>query len=155
MPYRACYQVDEGITITHPLVINGGTFKDLTDSGTGKHQGYHPIIEVREGDDVTLENLTVEGEHTSKGFTGGKVGEAGIKVLPSSDVTITNVIAEYTFGDGLELVADSGGIGASADRSKRRIATSPSTGSSRICPVGPGSRRPRSSTRCSPMSIST
>ncbi len=107
-PTGACYQVDEGITITHPLVINGGTFKDLTDSGTGKHQGYHPIIEVREGDDVTLENLTVEGEHTSKGFTGGKVGEAGIKVLSSSDVTITNVIAEYTFGDGLELVADFG-----------------------------------------------
>jgi hypothetical protein len=107
-PNGACYQVDEGITITHPLVITGGTFKDLSDSGTGKHLNYHPIIEVREGDNVTLENLTVEGEHTTKGFAGGKVGEAGIKVFSSSDVTITNVLAEYTFGDGLELVADFG-----------------------------------------------
>jgi hypothetical protein len=107
-PSGACYQVDEGITITHPLVITGGTFKDLTDSGTGKHLNYHPIIEVREGDNVTLENLTVEGEHTTKGFAGGKVGEAGIKVFSSSDVTITNVLAEDTFGDGLELVADFG-----------------------------------------------
>jgi hypothetical protein len=107
-PSGACYQVDEGITITHPLVITGGTFKDLTDSGTGKHLNYHPIIEVREGDNVTLENLTVEGEHTNKGFAGGKVGEAGIKVFSSTDVTITNVLAEDTFGDGLELVADFG-----------------------------------------------
>jgi hypothetical protein len=107
-PMGACYQVDEGITITHPLVITGGTFKDLTDSGTGKHLGYHPIIAVREADGVTLENLTVEGEHTSKGFGGGKDGEAGIKVYSSSDVTITNVLAEDTFGDGLELVADFG-----------------------------------------------
>jgi hypothetical protein len=107
-PNGACYQVDEGITITHPLVVTGGTFKDLSDSGTGKHLNYHPIIEVREGDNVTLENLTVEGADPSKGFRGGKVGEAGIKVFSSSHVTITNVLAVATFGDGLELVADFG-----------------------------------------------
>ncbi len=107
-PTNACYQVDEGVTISHPLIVNGGTWEDMTDTGTGPHQPYRPIIEVREGNDVTLENLTVQGANTTHGFKSGRVGEAGIKILSSSHVTITNVRAYNTFGDGLEMVADFG-----------------------------------------------
>jgi len=107
-PAGACYQVDEGITISHPLTINGGTWKDMTDTGTGPNQGYRPIIALREADNSALENLTVEGVNTTRGFKGGRVGEAGVKVYSSSHVTITNVTATDTFGDGLEMVADSG-----------------------------------------------
>jgi outer membrane biosynthesis protein TonB len=107
-PTGACYQVDNGIVISHSLTIDGGTFKDMNDTGTGRHQNYRPIIALREADNVTLENLTVEGANTTHGFKAPRVGQAGVKIFSSSHVNITNVTATDTFGDGLEMVADFG-----------------------------------------------
>jgi hypothetical protein len=107
-PSGACYQVDNGIVLYHSVTIDGGTFKDMTDTGTGRHQNYRPIIALREADNVTLENLTVEGANTTRGFKAPRVGQAGVKIFSSAHVNITNVTATDTYGDGLEMVADFG-----------------------------------------------
>jgi hypothetical protein len=106
-PANACYQVDEGVVITHPMTLNGGLFID--ESTTKPTTGYgalHPIIKVFDTTYVTLSNLSVVGANTDGGFHAPLVNEAGVKVLSSSHVTLDNITTTNTFGDGLELVAD-------------------------------------------------
>ena len=108
-PAGACYQVDEGVVITHPLTIIGGTFRNeslLTTPRAGGH--FRPIIEILETSDVTLSGITIEGANFNGAYHPLLVGEAGVKVLSSADVTLDNISVMDTFGDGLELVADLG-----------------------------------------------
>src|ERR1700694_2299402 len=69
-PTGACYQVDEGVTITHPLTLIGGTYQDNSAGtvGGGKHQGLAAIILGKDTHDVALDNLTVQGVHTTHGY---------------------------------------------------------------------------------------
>jgi hypothetical protein len=108
-PQGACYQVDEGVVISHPLTLVGGTFKDETTSTTPRGGGrFHPVIQILDTSDVTLSGLTIEGTNSNGIYHPLLVGEAGVKVLSSSDVTLDGITVSDTFGDGLELVADLG-----------------------------------------------
>ncbi len=104
----ACYLVPGGFRITKPLTIIGGTFYDPTTekpSGPG-YDGMKPIIFIKSTSDVTLSNLTVLGANTTGVFHSSMVGQAGVKVTSSARVTITDVTAKDTWGDGLELWSD-------------------------------------------------
>jgi hypothetical protein len=97
-PPGACYLVNEGTLIPAAgLIVNGGEFRDDSDTGP-----LAPIIRVNETDDIMLENLTLVGGHTSSSLDSSLVGEAGIEVRSSTGVTIDNVAATNTYGDGLD-----------------------------------------------------
>ncbi len=107
----ACYEVPDGIVLTKPITIVGGTFYDpSTSRPTGPGwDGMKPIILVKEADDVTLTGVSVLGANAIGGFHHLLVGEAGFKVESSDHVTLTDDSALDTWGDGLELVANFGG----------------------------------------------
>ena len=95
-----------GIHLKQPITLVGGTFYDpSTAVPTGSPNGLRPIISVLEASHVVLVGLTVLGANVSGEFRPNLVGEAGVKLLSATDVTITGVTAENTWGDGLELVA--------------------------------------------------
>lgn len=98
-----------GIVLTKPITIIGGTFFDPTDTPTAgpSSRALQPIILIRDTDHVTLSGISVLGVNTGGTYHRHLVNEAGIKIKSSSDVTLTDITARNTFGDGLELVADS------------------------------------------------
>lgn len=103
----ACYLINDGLKIVQPLSIIGGTFRD--DSITRDTTGWEtikPIIKILDTTGVTLSDLLIEGANTPGSFHSKLVTEAGIKVISSSDVTLTNITTVNTFGDGLELTGD-------------------------------------------------
>jgi len=57
---------------------------------------------------VTIENTTLQGANSSGGFHRHMVGEAGLDILSSSNVTITRVATINTFGDGMTVFANFG-----------------------------------------------
>ena len=98
-----CYSVPNGLHLTKPITIDGGSYVDSS-TVPGPH-GLSPVIAVRATHDVTLENLSVTGGNPTGAYKPNLVGQAGITVLSSSGVTISNVTTSSTFGDGLELWA--------------------------------------------------
>jgi hypothetical protein len=108
-PPGACYLVDQGLEITHPLTMVGGTLVDGSSVTTpSDDHNFHPIIEIFDTSQVTIDNMTIEGKNVTGSYHGALVEEAGIKVVSSADVTLDNINVSNTFGDGLELVADLG-----------------------------------------------
>jgi hypothetical protein len=107
-PAGACYQVDEGLEITHPLTLNGGTFEDDSSLTTVGLSHFRPIIEIDDTSQVTIKHVSLEGGNLNGRYHPDLVNEAGIKVVSSSNVTLDDVTVANTFGDGLELVADLG-----------------------------------------------
>ena len=106
-PPGACYLVNEGVQITHPVSLDGGTFRDDSTTHPAANLGeLRPVIRIFDTTGVTLSNLTAVGANTVGAFHSSLVTEAGVKIVSSSHVTITNVTTVNTFGDGLELVAD-------------------------------------------------
>jgi hypothetical protein len=96
-----CY-VTTGIVVSHPVTINGGTFDDTAPGVVG--QSLKPIIKVLDTSGVTIENVTLNGSAPANvGLHGKWVGQAGIDVRSSSDVTLTNDATNNTYGDGLTL----------------------------------------------------
>ena len=115
-PAGACYLVDEGLDITHPLTMIGGTLEDESSTTTPTGSGhFRPIIEILDTSNVTISDMTIEGSNATGSYHPSRVGEAGIKVLSSSDVTLDNIRVTNTFGDGLELMADLGHRKATPD----------------------------------------
>jgi hypothetical protein len=106
----ACYLVPTGIRLTHPITLVGGTFFDPTNvrstSNGIVYNGLKPIILIKDTTKVTLEQVNVLGVNTAGDYHSSLVGQAGVKIMASSDVTLTQVTARNTYGDGLELVAD-------------------------------------------------
>ena len=107
-PATACYLVDKGIKITHPLVIIGGKFVDQSTTvppavpGRGA-PSLHPIILINYTSDVTIEDVNLVGADTTGAYRPALVGQSGIDVRSSSNVTIVNATTLDTFGDGLTL----------------------------------------------------
>ncbi len=104
----ACYLVPVGILVEHPITIVGGTFYDpTTERQPGSvHDPLKPIILIKDTADVTVRDVSVLGANTAGVYHAQLVGEAGVKVESSLDVTLAGITARNTFGDGLELVAD-------------------------------------------------
>lgn len=93
-----CYTTT-GILVTHPVTIENATFEDPTvtqPSGSATQ----PIIRVKATNNVTIQNVTVQGQGTG-GFHASLVGEEGISVLSSDHVTLDHVNTVNTWGDGL------------------------------------------------------
>ena len=108
-PATACYLVPDGILLTHPVTIIGGTFYDpLTQRPTDQipYGALKPVILIKDTSHVALVGVHVRGANVVGGYHASLVGEAGVKIMSSSGVTLTDVTATNTFGDGLELVAD-------------------------------------------------
>lgn len=108
-PAGACYQVDQGVVITHPMTITGGELEDDSSlsSVVGDGSGdFDPILKIYDTSDVTVSDMTIQGADTGGVYHPALVGEAGIKVVSSADVTLDDISVSDTFGDGLELVAD-------------------------------------------------
>ncbi len=101
-----CYDTS-GILITKPVVIDGGVYHDHVASNSGDRT-VHPIFRVRDTEDVTIENVALEGANTEGGFHSQLVGQAGFDILSSDNVSILNVSVKNTFGDGLTVFANFG-----------------------------------------------
>jgi hypothetical protein len=103
-----CYSVPNGIKLTKPVTIDGGTYDDpSTTKPTGKgYDGMKPVFEIYDTKDVTLENLHVVGSNPTGVYHAKLVGQTGIRVLSSDHVTIRNVTTDETWGDGLTLFAN-------------------------------------------------
>lgn len=104
---NGCYAVPFGIRITKPVTIDGGTYVDPTGTLNPAlpSNGIYPVIDVRETNNVTLENLHVIGADTAGGYHGNLAEQDGIRTLSSNDVTISNVTTLNTYGDGLQFWA--------------------------------------------------
>jgi hypothetical protein len=106
-PPGACYLVDEGLIVSHPLTIVGGTYRDQsTTRPTTGYQVLHPVIRILDTSDVTLSHLSISGADTTGAYRQDLSTEAGVKVVSSAHVTLDDITVSDTFGDGLELVAD-------------------------------------------------
>jgi hypothetical protein len=104
----ACYLVPVGILLTRPVNLVGGTFYDPTTTrspGT-VYSALKPIILIKDTSHVSLTDLRVLGANTVGGYHAQLVGQAGVKIMSSLDVTLTGITSTNTWGDGLELVAD-------------------------------------------------
>jgi hypothetical protein len=96
-----CYTTD-GILIIKPVTINGGTYNDPVTDKLGRGS-VHPLIRIKDTTGVTVENVTLNGLNAEGGFHGELVGEEGVQVLSSANVTLDNVTTNNTYGDGLML----------------------------------------------------
>ena len=101
-----CYTT-HGITITKPVTINGGKFYDPDNSvppqTTHGANQLAPIIKIVGTNHVTIENVHLFGADYDGTYHAPLVNNAGVDVLDSSAITLTNVRTTDTFGDGLEL----------------------------------------------------
>jgi hypothetical protein len=96
-----CYTVRDGLTITTPVRVENALFYDPQ---SRPHRGsVHPIIRIKDTSEVTLSSLALVGANTSGAFHADMVGEAGIDILSSDAVTVSDVTTTATFGDGLTL----------------------------------------------------
>ncbi len=103
-----CYLVPNGLLLTKPVTIDGGTYVDP--STTIPTRGaFQPVILVNSTSDVTLEHLGVVGGNPSGAFVRKLVGQAGIELKNTARVTIRDATVQGTFGDGLELWANAPG----------------------------------------------
>ena len=99
-----CYVVPNGLVVTKPVTIDGGTYIDPT-SVKVPRVPFGPVILVEGTSDVSLENLHVIGGNPSGRYVPSLVGQAGIELKNTSAVSIRDVTVDGTFGDGLELWA--------------------------------------------------
>jgi hypothetical protein len=97
-----CYDARGGVSISVPVTVENATFYDP--QSHPPHRGsVQPIIRVKDTSAVRLSSLALVGTNTSGTYHAKMVGEAGIDILSSDQVTITNVTTTDTFGDGLTL----------------------------------------------------
>jgi hypothetical protein len=112
-PPSACYLVDKGIAVTHPLSIVGGEFKDDSSTVPARVPGreapsLHPIILIKETSGVTIADVDLVGANPTGDYHPALVGQSGIDVRSSSNITIDNVTTLDTYGDGLTLFLAAG-----------------------------------------------
>jgi hypothetical protein len=100
-----CYTVPDGILVTKPVTIDGGTYRDPSTTVPADGTAVQPIVRIKDTADVVLEDATLIGSNVG-GYHAAMVGEAGIDILSSDHVTITGVTVENTFGDGLTVFAN-------------------------------------------------
>ena len=93
-----CYDTPTGVTVPSGVTVTNATFDEDTSTNV------RPIVEVTNASSVVLSDLTLNGGDTNPGHLYGKlVGQEGIDLRSSSDVTISNVDTDDTYGDGLTL----------------------------------------------------
>ncbi len=112
-PASACYLVDEGINVCHPLTIVGGRFEDDSDTVPAWIPGreapsLHPIILIKETSDVTIDGVDLVGANPTGKYHPALVGQSGVDIRSSSDVTVRDVTTLDTFGDGMTVFVASG-----------------------------------------------
>lgn len=98
----ACYTVPSGILITQPVTLAHATFRDSSVAPVTKG-AFHAVIQVQATSHVNLDDLTIIGGEIGTTFHPRLVGQAGIRLMNVSDVTIHDITVAGVFGDGLEL----------------------------------------------------
>jgi hypothetical protein len=101
-PPSACYLINEGINVYNPdgLTINGGTFVEKT-WGHLSRIG----INIQGGENVTLENLTIQGPAVNHHVYNKYVEfQGGIELQGTTNAVIQNVKIFDVRGDGITLV---------------------------------------------------
>jgi hypothetical protein len=93
-----CY-ITGGILVTQPdITIDGGVYFNPI---TPPSEDAKPLIRIKDVTGVTVKNVTLDGANMAGGFHRHLVGEEGVEIVSSSDVTLTNIATNNTFGDGL------------------------------------------------------
>jgi len=107
-PPAACYQVDEGLSLSFPnnLTIDGGTYENLStmpasSNGNGTQRG-SPVFNALGGTGLTLENMTISGMNPG-GYDSKMAFAAGIELQGTANATIENITITGTYGDGITL----------------------------------------------------
>jgi hypothetical protein len=90
------------VTISVPVTVENATFYDPR-SRPPHVGGVRPIIRIKDTSGVRLSALTLIGTNIAGTHHVDLVGEAGIDILSSDQVTITDVNTTDTYGDGLTL----------------------------------------------------
>ncbi len=101
-PSTACYLINEGINVYNPdgLTINGGTFVEKT---WGKLSRIG--INIQGGENVTLENLTIQGPAMNHHVYNKLVEfQGGIELQGTTNAVIQHVKILDVRGDGITLV---------------------------------------------------
>ena len=97
-----CY-ITSGISVPSGVTINGGTYYDNTNTAP-----LLPVFRVKFSNNVTLENLSINGADADGSYHSTLVGQAGIDVLSSDHTTVSNVTTSNTFGDGITVFGEPG-----------------------------------------------
>ena len=98
-----CYDTAGILIATSGVTIDGGTFDDTATTAPLK-----PVIKIETATDVTVENVALTGTNTTGTYHGKLVGQSGIDVRSSTDVNLSNVTTDDTFGDGLTIYKKAG-----------------------------------------------
>jgi hypothetical protein len=107
-----CYDIPTNILLTKAITIepNPGSKLQFNDTATGptkltgQELGVKPIVQITGATGVTLKNLTLSGTNPGGAIRHKNlVGEAGIDVVGSTNVTIDKVSVQHVGGDGLTL----------------------------------------------------
>jgi hypothetical protein len=99
-----CY-LTSGILITKPVTIEGGEYRDPVHTNTGDDT-VHPIIRIKDTQNVTIENVVLIGSHRDENFHRELLGQAGLDILSSDNVWVLNVSTVNTYGDGMTVFAN-------------------------------------------------
>src|SRR5580700_92221 len=98
-----CFTLRNGLEITTPdVTVENATFNDRL-SGERSDGGVKPIVRIKDSPGVTLSNLVLNGRNFTGRYHANLVGQEGVQVLSSANVSLTNITTNYTFGDGLIL----------------------------------------------------
>lgn len=99
----ACFTLRNGLEITTPdVTVENATFNDRL-RGERSDGGVKPIVRIKDSSGVTLSNLVLNGRNLTGRYHANSVGQEGVQVLSSANVSLTNITTNYTFGDGLIL----------------------------------------------------
>lgn len=104
-PAGSCYLVQGGLVLdaAQQLTISGGIWHDATTPAPGASpKGMNPIFWLVGGSDITLENMTISGVNPA-GYDPPGAFEAGIRSDGVIGLTISNVVINDVYGDGVEL----------------------------------------------------
>lgn len=82
--------------------IDGGTYENTATAKPAKGN-LNPIIRVLNAQNVTIENVTVQGANTDGTYHSKLINEAGFRLDSSSNVSLLNDNAVNIFGDGVEM----------------------------------------------------
>lgn len=101
-----CY-VTHGIRITRAdITIDGGRYVNPATKHGARHDGLglKPLIQIANTRDTKVENVALVGGDANGSYTNRfYVGEAGVDIRSSADVSLLNITTMDTYGDGLTL----------------------------------------------------
>jgi hypothetical protein len=94
-----CYTTT-GIVVPSGSTVENATFDDPVTSSASSAA---PILRIKDASNVTVTGVTLNGQNTSGGRNIDLVGQAGVEVVSSENVNLSDIAVNHVFGDGLTL----------------------------------------------------